>query len=123
MAQYSYPRNWPRLSSVYCTTKIASRNCKGGLEAMSEVSFRFDDKVYTGIHGEPMAAALLRNGLLTITNSTYHARPRGIVGLGAEEPNALLQLVSGTQESMLPATLIEVTEGHEARSLTGVGAL
>jgi sarcosine oxidase subunit alpha len=90
---------------------------------MSEVSFTFDDKLYKGHQGEPMAAALLRTGLLSITNSTYHDRPRGIVGLGVEEPNALVQLVSGTQESMLPATVIEVADGLSARSLTGVGAL
>ena len=35
----------------------------------------------------------------------------------------LVQLVSGTKESMLPATVIEVAEGLAARSLTGVGAL
>src|ERR1700741_764473 len=90
---------------------------------MSEVSFSFDDKLYKGYQGEPMAAALLRNGLLSITNSTYHGRPRGIIGLSVEEPNALVQLVSGTQESMLPATVIEVVDGLSARSLTGVGAL
>jgi sarcosine oxidase subunit alpha len=90
---------------------------------MSEVSFSFDDKIYKGLASEPMAAALLRAGLLSITTSTYHARPRGVIGLGVEEPNALVQLVSGTQESMLPATVIEVTNGLAARSLTGVGAL
>jgi sarcosine oxidase subunit alpha len=90
---------------------------------MSEVSFSFDDKLYKGHEGEPMAAALLRSGLLSITNSTYHDRPRGVVGLGVEEPNALVQLVSGTQESMLPATVIEVSNGLAARSLTGIGAL
>jgi sarcosine oxidase subunit alpha len=90
---------------------------------MSEVSFIFDDKIYKGQKGEPMAAALLRNGLLSITTSTYHGRPRGIIGLGVEEPNAIVQLVSGTKESMLPATVIEVAEGLAARSLTGVGAL
>jgi sarcosine oxidase, subunit alpha len=90
---------------------------------MSEISFSFDDKSYKGLAGEPMAAALLRSGLLTITNSTYHGRPRGVVGLGVEEPNALVQLVSGTQESMLPATVIEVAAGLAARSLTGIGAL
>ena len=90
---------------------------------MSEVSFRFDDKIYKGHQGEPMAAALLRSGLLSITNSTYHGRARGSVGLGVEEPNALVQLVSGTKESMLPATVIEVTDGLDARSLTGIGAL
>jgi sarcosine oxidase, subunit alpha len=90
---------------------------------MSEISFSFDDKKYTGRHGEPMAAALLRGGLLATTNSTYHGRPRGIIGLGVEEPNALVQLVSGTKESMLPATVIEVADGLAARSLTGIGAL
>jgi sarcosine oxidase, subunit alpha len=93
------------------------------LEDMSEVSFIFDDKIYKGFQGEPMAAALLRNGLLSLTNSTYHGRPRGIIGLGVEEPNALVQLVSGTKESMLPATVIEVAEGLAARSLIGVGSL
>jgi sarcosine oxidase, subunit alpha len=90
---------------------------------MREVSFSFDDKIYKGNNGEPLAAVLLRNGLLSITNSTYDGRPRGIVGLGVEEPNALVQLVSGTQESMLPATVIEIVEGLAVRSLTGVGAL
>src|SRR5690349_10031289 len=90
---------------------------------MKEVSFTFDDKRYNGVEGEPMAAALLRGGLLSITNSTYHGRPRGVVGLGVEEPNALVQLVSGTMESMLPATVIEVANGLAARSLSGIGAL
>src|SRR5580700_7570957 len=90
---------------------------------MSEVSFHFDDKLFHGRPGEPMAAALLRSGVLSITSSIYHSRPRGIVGLGMEEPNALAQLVSGTQESMLPATVIEVAERLAARSLTGVGTL
>jgi sarcosine oxidase, subunit alpha len=90
---------------------------------MSDINFSFDDIVYKGHQGEPMAAALLRNGLLSITNSIYHSRPRGVIGLGVEEPNALVQLVSGTQESMRPATVIEVAEGLAAHSLTGVGAL
>ena len=51
---------------------------------MSEISFYFDDKLYRGNQGEPMAAALLRNGVLSFTGSTYHGRPRGIVGLGVE---------------------------------------
>ena len=90
---------------------------------MSEVSFIFDDKIYKGFQGEPMAAALLRNGLLSITNSTYHGRPRSVIGLGVEEPNALVQLVSGTKESMLPATVIEVADGLTARRLTGISTL
>ena len=84
---------------------------------MSEISFIFDDHIYKGQQGEPMAAALLRSGLRSITNSTYHGRPRGVIGLGVEEPNAIVQLVSGTQESMLPATVIEVAEGLAAHPI------
>ena len=90
---------------------------------MREITFSFDDILYKGRQGEPMAAALLRSGLLCITNSTYHGRPRGVMGLGVEEPNAIVQLVSGTQESMLPATTIEVCDGLATRSLTGIGSL
>ena len=90
---------------------------------MSEIKFIFDDITYKGHHGEPMSAALLRSGLLTITNSTYHGRPRGIIGLGVEEPNAIVQLISDTKESMRPATVIEVADGLHVSSLTGVGAL
>src|SRR6516162_8399673 len=111
------------MASLHYRTKIFRSRRTGGFKSMSEVSFSFDDKLYMGREGEPMAAALLRNGVLAITYSTYHERPRGIVGLGVEEPNAIVQLVSGTKESMLPATVIEVAEGLAARSLTGVGAL
>ena len=90
---------------------------------MREVRFSFDDIIYRGHQGEPMAAALLRSGLLSITNSTYHGRPRGVVGLGVEEPNALIQMVTGAQESMLPATMIELVDALAARSLTGIGSL
>lgn len=90
---------------------------------MKKIAFIFDNKRYPGHQGEPMAAALMRSGLLAVTNSTYHNRPRGVVGLGVEEPNALVQLVSGTMESLRPATVIEVAEGLAARSLTGVGSL
>ena len=37
---------------------------------MSEVSFSFDDKLYKGHHGEPMAAALLRSGMLSRTDAS-----------------------------------------------------
>lgn len=90
---------------------------------MKEVTFTFDDKLYKGIEGEPLAAALLRNGVLSMTRSTYHNRPRSVIGLGIEEPNVLVQLVNGTMESMRPATVIEVYKGLNARSLTGVGSL
>ena len=45
----------------------------------------------------------------------YH-RPRGILGSGSEEPNALIRLGRGAYEPNLRATQIELFEGLHAQS-------
>jgi sarcosine oxidase subunit alpha len=63
---------------------------------------------------------LLANGISIVNRSFKLHRPRGIVGSGAEEPNAILQI--GTGASTLPnqrATQVELYEGLEARSTKG----
>ncbi len=90
---------------------------------MSSVQFVFDNKTYHGNKGEPLSAALLRNHIKIVTESSYLFRPRGVFGLGYEEPNALVQIDSGSGEPMVPATKIELVDGLEVRSLAGVGDL
>ena len=90
---------------------------------MSTVTFEFDGKKYEGRQGETLASALLRNGVLHFTDSAYRDRPRGVVGLGHEEPNALVNVDSGAGEPMIPATVVPVVAGLKARSLSGVGDL
>ncbi len=90
---------------------------------MSSVQFIFDNKTYHGNKGEPLSAALLRNQIKVVTESSYLFRPRGVFGLGYEEPNALVQIDSGSGEPMVPATKIELVDGLEVRSLAGVGDL
>lgn len=90
---------------------------------MTQVKFEFDAKILTGEKGEPLAAALLKNGLKTFTESTYLSRPRGVMALGAEEPCALVQIDSGAGEPMFPATQVELVEGLAARGLAGIGDL
>ena len=90
---------------------------------MSTVQFIFDGKTYHGNKGEPLSAALLRNNIKVVTESSYLFRPRGVFGLGYEEPNALVQIDSGAGEPMVPATKIELVDGLEVRSLAGVGDL
>src|SRR5687767_6882567 len=75
VAQYHHPRDRAGMASLHHTTKSARYHWAGGPGGMSEVLFHFDDKLYKGHRGEPMAAALLRSGLLSITSSTYHGRP------------------------------------------------
>jgi len=90
---------------------------------MSTVQFSFDGVTYHGNKGEPLSAALLRNDIKVVTESSYLFRPRGVFGLGYEEPNALVQIVSGSGEPMVPATKIELVEGLVVKSLAGVGDL
>ncbi|NBS47136.1 MAG: hypothetical protein EBS99_08925 [Betaproteobacteria bacterium] len=90
---------------------------------MSNVTFEFDGKTYEGRQGESLASALLRNGVVHFTESTYRDRPRGIIGLGYEEPNALVNVDSGAGEPMVQSTVVPVVQGLVARSLSGVGDL
>ncbi len=90
---------------------------------MSTVPFTFDGKTYEGRASDTLAAALLRNGVVHFTNSAYRDRPRGIVGLSYEEPNALVQMDSGAGEPMVPATVLEIVDGLAVRSLQGIGDL
>ncbi len=90
---------------------------------MNTVTFEFDGKTYEGRQGESLASALLRNGIVHFTESSYRDRPRGIVGLGYEEPNALVNVDTGAGEPMVPATVVPVVQGLKVRSLAGVGDL
>lgn len=90
---------------------------------MTKVNFEFDSKIYQGTKGEPLAVALLKNGIKTFTESTYLSRPRGVMSLWIEEPCALVQIDSGSGEPMVPATTVELVEGLAARGLAGIGDL
>jgi len=90
---------------------------------MTKVNFEFDGKLYIGEKGEPLAVALLKNGIKTFTESTYLSRPRGVMALAVEEPCALVQIDSGSGEPMVPATTVELVEGLAARGLAGIGDL
>ncbi len=90
---------------------------------MSNVTFTFDGQQYTGVSGESLASALLRNGVIHFTNSSYKDRPRGIMGLWVEESNALVNVDSGPGEPMKASTTIPIVEGLITRSTQGVGDL
>lgn len=90
---------------------------------MSNVTFKFDGVDYVGQAGDSLATALLRNGVLHFTDSTYRDRPRGIMSLWIDEPNALVNIDSGAGEPMVQATTVEITDGLVARSLSGIGDL
>ncbi len=92
----------------------------GRIDRSRPLSFRFNGTQYQGYLGDTLASALLANGISVVSRSFKLHRPRGIVGSGTEEPNAILQIGSGA--STLPnqrATELELYEGLEARSTKG----
>lgn len=89
-----------------------------GIDRSKPLRFRFNGRGYQGFAGDTLASALLANGVRLTSRSFKYHRPRGIFTAGAEEPNALVQLGTGSRtEPNLKATQVELFEGLEARSV------
>ncbi len=90
----------------------------GRIDRNARLNFSFNGRGYEGYRGDTLASALLANDVRLVARSFKYHRPRGIVGSGVEEPNALVQLGSG--DRALPnylATQVELFEGLEAASV------
>lgn len=90
----------------------------GKIDRQRPLNITFDGKSYQSYRGDTLASALLANGVRVVGRSFKYHRPRGIVGAGPEEPNAIVQLGRGPRT--LPncrATEVELYEGLEARSV------
>ncbi|MDE0036588.1 MAG: sarcosine oxidase subunit alpha family protein [Gammaproteobacteria bacterium] len=89
----------------------------GRIDRDQALDFVFDGRALRGFAGDTLASALLANGVDVVGRSFKYGRPRGIVGHGAEEPNAIVEV--GTGASCVPnlrATQVELYDGLEARS-------
>ncbi|GHG53452.1 sarcosine oxidase subunit alpha [Sinomonas cellulolyticus] len=97
------------------------------IDRSTPLTFTVDGTEYTGFAGDTVASALLANGVVETGPSMYLRRPRGILAAGVEEPNALLTVkdrgAGGVNETMLPATVVELTDGLDATYLSGLGTL
>ena len=94
------------------------RTQKGGLvDRTQPINFTFDGNTYQGFQGDTLASALMANGVRLFGRSFKYHRPRGILGVGFEEPNAMVQLRTGNRtEPNIQATRIELFEGLVAES-------
>ena len=94
------------------------RLAQGGLIARdTALHFAFNGRSYTGFLGDTLASALLANDVRIVGRSFKYHRPRGVFGLGAEEPNALVQLGVGARgEPNSKATQTELYDGLVAAS-------
>jgi sarcosine oxidase, subunit alpha len=90
----------------------------GSIDRSRPLAFTFDGVAYQGYAGDTLASALFANGVHLIGRSLKYHRPRGILGAGAEEPNALIGVSRGPGRATpnLRATQIELYEGLKAAS-------
>jgi sarcosine oxidase, subunit alpha len=87
------------------------------IDRAKNVSFTFDGKEMRGFAGDTLASAAMANGQKVFGRSFKYHRPRGVVGLGSEEMNALIGVGTGARlEPNLRATQIELYDGLTAVS-------
>lgn len=91
---------------------------KGRIDRNHPLNFTFNGKSYQGFQGDTLASALLANEVHLIGRSWKYHRPRGILGSGSEEPNAIVQIEKAALT--IPnarATQVELYEGLDANSV------
>ncbi len=94
------------------------RHAEGGLVDRSRtIAFHFDGRRLEGHPGDTLASALLANGVRLMGRGFKYHRPRGVLGAGVEEPNALVGVgVGGRYEPNTRATDIFLYDGLSAVS-------
>ena len=97
----------------------------GRIDRDTPVRFSFDGKSYSGFAGDTVASALLANDVKIVGRSWKYHRPRGILGDGTEEPNALFQVdegaytipnVRGTQAEIYNGMVLKSTNAWPSAS-------
>jgi heterotetrameric sarcosine oxidase alpha subunit len=89
----------------------------GQLDRDRTLEFTFDGRALTAHPGDTLASALLAHGVRLMGRSFKYHRPRGVLGAGVEEPNALVGAgVGGRYEPNTRATDLFVYHGLEAVS-------
>lgn len=94
----------------------------GRIDRDREIKFTFNGREYTGYAGDTLASALMANGVSILGRSFKYHRPRGLVGAGPEEPNAIVQVgVGGQTRPDQRATQVELFDGLVASTTARLG--
>jgi sarcosine oxidase subunit alpha len=90
----------------------------GRIDRSQTLRFNFDGRVYLGFTGDTLASALIANGVHLMGRSFKYHRPRGLLSMGSDEPNALVGV--GRNEAHyspnLRASQVELYDGLIAES-------
>jgi sarcosine oxidase subunit alpha len=88
------------------------------LDRTREIRFTFNNRAYSGFHGDTLASALLANGVQLTGRSVKLHRPRGVYSCGIEEPTGLVDVGMGARRTPnVRATLLEIHQGLVATSV------
>ncbi len=99
-------------------TQVLRLRSGGTIDRARLLSFTFEGRRYHGYAGDTLASALLANGVRLVGRSFKYHRPRGILGVGPEEPNALVQAGNGARSTPnMRATEIRLYEGLVAKAV------
>lgn len=87
------------------------------INRLKPLDFSFDGKKLKGFAGDTLASALLANNIATVARSFKYHRPRGITGIGLEEPNAFVEIGQGALRTPSQnAVSVPLHQGLVARS-------
>ena len=87
------------------------------IDRTKPIRFQFDGKYVNGFAGDTLASALLASGRTLLGRSFKYHRPRGIIGAGIEEPNALFTIgLGGRTEPNTIGTTAELKSGLITKS-------
>ena len=102
---------------ILMSNQYRTSNSKGLINKDKVINFTFNGDSYQGYEGDTLASALIANGIHLVGRSFKYHRPRGFLGAGVEEPNAMVQLHEGDRsEPNIMATEVELVEGLKAKS-------
>ena len=94
----------------------------GDIDRGTRLAFTFDGRPVWGFSGDSIASALIANGVRIVGRSFKYHRPRGIFALGAEEPNAIVDLRHGGRHDPNARATIELLhDGMAIRSIHARG--
>ena len=96
-------------------------NVGDSLDRARPVPFSFEGRRFTGFVGDTLASALLANRQTVLGRSFKYHRPRGLWGVWAEEPNAILDVryPDGRHDPNARATMVPLEDGLIATTVHG----
>ncbi|NKL21270.1 sarcosine oxidase subunit alpha family protein [Rhizobium leguminosarum] len=87
------------------------------LDRSKQIRFQFDGLTVDGFEGDTIASALMASGIEVIARSFKYHRPRGLWGVGVEEPNALVDIAGTSGRPNARATTTPAASGLSVRSV------